>query len=238
MSTNPYAHGHGHTSTLLSTSLVEADIHTGFVYELEEQVQIKGFSVTYDRKFNLGNFELLAPAITIWVKSRVPEGAALDLHHAKERIRRMARENVRAQFQRVRGNDEVVFLGLQPPAGGGEDPIFIRTLSVTLLYRANLGDDQSIMPGYTDWADVQHVAHSPGELHIALARMWQSLWANVKDEISRARGNSSTGAFFGLPSVEVEDLTAALQPNGHFARRNAAEPLSTGRASAANNGSR
>lgn len=212
MTTDPYSNGNGH--------LAEASIHDGLTHQLEEPVQLKGFSVTYDRKFNLGNFELLAPAITIWVKSRVPEGTAFDLHHAKERIRRMARENVRAQFQRVQGNDEVVFLGLQPPANGGEDPIFIRTVSVSLFYRANLGNYQSIMPGYTDWADVRHVAHSPGELHIALDRMWQSLWANVEDEISRAQGNGSTGAFFGLPTIEVEDLTAVSQPNGRVAAAN------------------
>ena len=220
MSTHPYSNGNEHTSTLLSASLDEADIHDGFVHQLEEPVQIKGFSVTYDRKFNLGNFESLAPAITIWVKSRVPEGAAFDLHHAKERIRRMARENVRAQFQRAQGNDEVVFLGLQPPANGGEDPIFIRTVSVSLFYRANLGNYQSIMPGYTDWADVRHAAHSPGELHIALDRMWNSLWANCLDEISRAQGNGSTGAFFGLPPVEVEDLTVESQPNGQVVATN------------------
>ena len=220
MTTSPYSNGNGHTSTLLSASLDEADIHDGLAHQLEESVQLKGFSVTYDRKFNLGNFESLAPAITIWVKTRVPEGAAFDLHHAKERIRRMARENVRAQFQRVKANDEVVFLGLQPPANGGEDPIFIRTVSVSLFYRANLGNYQSIMPGYTDWADVRHVAHSPGELHMALDRMWQSLWANVEDEISRAQGNGSTGAFFGLPPVEVEDLTVTSQPNGRVAAVN------------------
>lgn len=225
MTTHPYSNGNEHTSTTdaasaLSAGLDEADIHDGLAHQLEEPVQLKGFSVTYDRKFNLGNFESLAPAITIWVKTRVPEGAAFDLHHAKERIRRMTRENVRAQLQRVQGNDEVVFLGLQPPTSGGEDPIFIRTASVSLFYRANLGNYQSIMPGYTDWADLRHVAHSPGELHIALDRMWQSLWANVEDEISRAQGNGSTGAFFGLPPVEVEDLTVTSQPNERVAAVN------------------
>lgn len=42
---------------------------------------------------------------------------------------------------------------------------------------------------------------------MALERMWQSLWANVEDEISRAQGHGATGAFFGLPVIEVEDLT-------------------------------
>ena len=54
--------------------------YTGFNYELEEPITVKGFSVTYDRKFNTGNFESLNPAVTIWVKTHVPEGEAFDLH--------------------------------------------------------------------------------------------------------------------------------------------------------------
>lgn len=203
---NPYLNGNGH--------LVEADMHSELMHPLEEPVQIKGFSVTYDRKFNLGNFESLNPAITIWVKTSVPEGSAFDLHHARERVRQMARENVRAQRQRFQGNKEVVLLSLQPPLDGREDPIFVRTVSVSLVYRVNLGNYQSITPGYTDWADLRHVAGSPTDLHIALERMWQSLWANVEDEIARARGNGPTGAFFGLPIIEVEDLTTAAAPGG------------------------
>jgi hypothetical protein len=101
---------------------------------------------------------------------------------------------------------------LQPPLSGEPDPIFVRTVSVSLEQRVNLGNYQSVTPAYTDWADLRHVAHSPGELHIALDRMWQSLWANINDEISRAQGRGGTGGYFGLPPVEVEDLTA---PNGH-----------------------
>jgi hypothetical protein len=186
------------------------DDFTRFIDEqLEEPITFKGFAVTYDRKFNLGNFESLNPAITIWIKSRVPEGKAFDLHHARERVRCMARENVRAQLLRQQGDEEVVFLGLQPPLNGSADPILVRTISISLVYKVNLGDYHSITPGYTDWTDVRHIAHSSGELHIALSRMWLSLWANVEDEISRAQGKGSTGAFFGLPAIEVEDLTAA-----------------------------
>lgn len=220
MTTNPYSNGNGHTSTLLSASLDEADIHNGFAHQLEEPVQIKGFAVTYDRKFNLGNFQSLNPAITIWVKTRVPEGMAFDLSDCKERVRRMARENVRRQWQQLQGDNEVVFLGLQPPAKGGEDPIFVRTVSVSLVYKVNLGNYQSITPGYTDWADLRHVSHSPGELHIALDRMWNSLWINCLDEISRAQGNGTTGAFFGLPPIEVEDLTVTSPPNGQAVAAN------------------
>lgn len=235
---NNNGNGHGSTTN---------DDFTGFTYELEEPITVKGFSVTYDRKFNIGNFESLNPAITIWVKSNVPEGEAFDLHHAEERLRRMARENVRAQLLRQQGSSEVVFLGLQPPQSGGEDPIFIRTVSVSLVYKVNLGDYNSITPGYTDWSDVRHVAHSPGELHIALDRMWQSLWANVEDEISRAQGNGGTGGFFGLPIIPVEDLTTTAsadsrhsfeksvpQTNGRFNKPHTGGPRSAARVPATN----
>ena len=190
-------------------------------FELEEPVTVKGFAVTYDRKFNLGNWESLHGSITIWVKTQVSEGEAFDLHHAKERVRQMARENVRVQMIRQRGDDEMVFLGLKPPSTGGADPIYVRTVSVSLTYKMNLGNYQSITPGYTDWADLRHVAGSSGDLHIALDRMWQSLWANVEDEISRAQGHGSTGNFYGYPVVTVEDLTAvretpAPKPNGQM----------------------
>ena len=204
MTNNDYNNGHTANDDL-----------TRFTFELEEPILIKGFSVTYDRKFNTGNFESLNPAVTIWVKSMVPEGETFDLHHAKERVRRMARENVRAQLLRLQGNPEVVFLGLQPPLSGNPDPIFVRTVSVSLTYKVNLGDYNSITPGYTDWHDVRHVAHSPGELHMALDRMWQSLWANVEDEISRAQGKGGSGGFFGLPAIAVEDLTGSSKESAN-----------------------
>lgn len=75
-------------ASALSAGLDEADIHHGFVHPLEEPVQIKGFAVTYDRKFNLGNFESLNSAIHVWVKSVSPEGEAFGLHDCKGRVRR------------------------------------------------------------------------------------------------------------------------------------------------------
>ena len=192
-----------------------------FTHELEEPVTAKGFAVTYDRKFNLGDGESLHAVAVIWVKTCVPEGVAFDLHHAKERVRKMARENVRAQMVRQKGSDELVFLGLQPPFTGGDDPVYVRTVSVSLTYKVNLGNFQSVTPSFTDWADLRHVSGSSGELHIALMRMWQSLWANVEDEISRAQGHGPTGNFYGYPIVTVEDLTPAdnapaPKPNGRL----------------------
>lgn len=192
-----------------------------FTHELEEPVTAKGFAVTYDRKFNLGDGESLHAVAVIWVKTRVPEGVAFDLHHAKERVRKMARENVRAQLLRQKGSDELVFLGLQPPFTGGDDPVYVRTVSVSLTYKVNLGNFQSVTPSFTDWADLRHVCGSSGELHIALMRIWQSLWANVEDEISRAQGHGPTGNFYGYPVVTVEDLTTAgnapaPKPNGRL----------------------
>ncbi len=205
-------------------------------YELEEPVMTKGFAVTYDRKFNLGDWESLHVATVIWVKTRVPEGAAFDLHHAKERVRNMTRENVRSQLLRQKGSDELVFLGLQPTVTGEADPIYVRTVSVSLTYKVNLGNYESITPSYTDWSDLRHVSGSSGELHIALMRMWQSLWANIEDEISRAQGRGATGKFCGYPVVTVEDLTTVgnspphAKPNGHLGKvyTEPAEALSAG----------
>ncbi|MCI0643448.1 MAG: hypothetical protein L0346_01000, partial [Chloroflexi bacterium] len=76
--------------------------------------------------------------------------------------------------------------------------------------KVNLGNYESVAPAYTDWADLRWVANNQTELHIALERMWHSLWANVDNELSRARGaGADPDAFFGLPAVAVEDLTGA-----------------------------
>lgn len=61
-------------------------------------------------------------------------------------------------------------------------------------------------------ADLRHVAYSPGELHMALDRMWHSLWATLADKISRAQGTGGSNGFFGLPLVEIEDLMAVSTP--------------------------
>lgn len=84
---NNNENGHGATAS---------DDFTGFTYELEEPITVKGFSVTYDRKFNTGNFESLNPAVTIWVKTTVPEGEAFDLHHAGTAAAYGARERAGA----------------------------------------------------------------------------------------------------------------------------------------------
>lgn len=167
--------------------------------EHADPIQLNGLSVTYDRRFSMGNFEYLHPAITLWLNCTVAKGEPLDLHHAKERTRRMARENVRAQLLRVQGKKEVVFLGLQPPFAGGTDPIVVQSVCLSLIYSVNLGDGNQFTPGYSNCADLRSVAHHPGELHMALARLWQALWANIEDELSRARGKGNTNNFFGLP---------------------------------------
>ncbi len=136
MTIKEYTNSNGHTAS--------GDDSTGFTHEPEEPITVKGFSVAYDRKFNTGNFESLNPAVTIWVKTNVPEGEAFNLHHAKERVRSMARENCRAQLLRLQGEDDIVFLGLQPPVDGRKDPIFVRTISVSLVYKVNLGNYNSI----------------------------------------------------------------------------------------------
>jgi hypothetical protein len=177
-----------------------------------EPVHVKSLSVTYERKFNLGNYESLTAAVTIWARVRVPTGLPYNLHDCKRRVRQMARNNVRAQWERVRGKETVVFLGLPPPADGSEDPLLVHTASVSLVYKVNLGDYNSVAPGYTDWADLRGAA-GPGALHLALDRMWRGLWANLEDEIGRARGQARGEGFFGLPQIPVEDLTA-VSTNG------------------------
>ncbi|HIP73616.1 MAG TPA: hypothetical protein EYH05_19740, partial [Anaerolineae bacterium] len=122
MTIKDITNGHGRFGEHNASRMAGSNNGAGFIPEPEEPVNIKGFSVAYDRKFNTGDFESLNPAITIWVKTSVLEGEAFDLHHAKERVRRMARENVRAQLLRLQGNPEAVFLGLQPPANGRKDP--------------------------------------------------------------------------------------------------------------------
>lgn len=84
------------------------------------------------------------------------------------------------------------------------------------------------MLGYTDWADLRDGANSPGELHMALARLWQSLWANVTDELSRVRGNGDTGACFGLPILPAEALAAVPYANGFHPKQNQAGSVGAG----------
>ena len=70
-----------------------------------------------------------------------------------------------------------------------------------------------ITPAYTDWADLRAVALEPQTgLHTAAARLWEGLWANLNDEISRARGEESVEENFGLPVMAVEELTIAPMP--------------------------
>jgi hypothetical protein len=176
--------------------------------ERAEPMLLKGVAVSYDRTFNLGDHEFLNPAVTIQVKTHAPEGETFDLHHARERVRRMARENVRGQLLQAQGKDEVVFLGLQPPKDGCDDPVLVESVSLSLAQTVNLANLNSLTLGFTDRMDVQDVAGSPGELHMALARMWASLSANIQDEVSRAKGSGSTGAFLGLPPTAARDWTA------------------------------
>jgi hypothetical protein len=198
-------------------------------YGPEEPVQIKALEVTYDRKFNLGNFESLHAGVTLWARSRVPDGQSFDLHDVKLRLRDMARANVRAQLLRVKERAEPLFLGLAPPADGRADPTYVRIVGVSLCHKINLGNYEMVAPSYSGWADVRHLAGSQAALHVALERLWASLWANVEDEIRRARGvGSHPDAYFGLPDIKIEEETAdaadgrplALSPgsitgNGH-----------------------
>lgn len=191
----------------------------------EEPIQLKGFSITYDRRFATGSFEYLHPAITLRLNRTSGEDEPFDLHHAKERVRRMARENIRAQLLRLQGKKEVIFLGLQPPFAGRTDPIVVQSACLSLIHSVNLGDGNWFTPGYSDWADLRSVAHHPGELHMALARLWQSLWVNLEDEVSRARGEGETNGFFGLPpTAKVASLSECVSSSSAYRSSQAAFP--------------
>jgi hypothetical protein len=184
-------------------------------YGPDEPVQTRALEVHYERKFNLGNFESLQVGVAIWARSRIADGERFDLHDVKRRLRDMARTNVRAQLLRFKGDAAPVFLGLQPPTNDGFDPIYIRTVGVSLSQKVNLGNYENIAPAYSDWADVRALSGSQAALHIAMERLWASLWANIADELSRAQGRGSLPeAFFGLPPLEIEDLTAGVSPVG------------------------
>ena len=202
MSTSGDINGNGITSSAHSESYAADPSGRA------EPVVLKGFAITYDRTFNLGDQEFLNPAVTIRVRVHAPEGEAFDLHDARERVRCMARENVRGQLLQAQGKDEVVFLGLPPPKDGRDDSVTVESVRVSLVQTVHLANLNCLTAGFTDWMDVQDVAGSPGELHMALARMWASLWPNIQDEVSRARGSGSTGAFLGLPSISARDWTA------------------------------
>ena len=203
-------------------------------YPVEEPVQLKALSATYERKFNLGDFSSLTVAITIWARTRVPEGHAFDLHDAKRRLRHMARTNVRAQLQQEQTRRQQrpasqLFLGLEPPAVGGVDPIYVRTVGVSLSRKLNLGHYQSIMPAYSDWADLRHLADGQAALHLALSRMWASLWVNIEDELARAQGAPTGATDFGLPMLTVATTPApATAPSRLIAATNGSRPSSNG----------
>lgn len=80
----------------------------------------------------MGHFESLNPAITIWVKTSVSEAKAIDLHHAAPHsVRKCA-----GAASALQGSSEIVFLGVQPPlAGVDSEPIFVGTVSVSLIQK-------------------------------------------------------------------------------------------------------
>jgi hypothetical protein len=176
-----------------------------------DSLEIRAIEASYERKFNLGNFSSLQVSVTVWARSRLAAGGELNLHDAKRRLRDMARNNVRAQFLRVKERPEQIFLGLEPPADGRFDPIYIRTVGVNLCHKLNLGNYESVAPSYSDWVDTRALSGNQAALHIAMERLWESLSANIADELNRAQGlRPHADAYFGLPEIPVEDLVAPV----------------------------
>jgi hypothetical protein len=207
------------------------DMQTNFPQEQlpsEEVVRHRGFGVKYDRRLNLGNWESITASMSLWV-SIIPEEETnergitkldgfgdpiykpIHLHDCRRRVRDLARTNVRKQFNLARGIDEVEYLGLPEPTTP-YDPLMVKTVLMSLKLKRNLGDYASVEPEFSDHCDLrdiyleyEHVrsANTTG-LHIHLHRIWESLWADLNDELARAEGFGETGADFGLPTVEVE----------------------------------
>lgn len=210
-----------------------------------EPVRHRGFGVRYERRLNLGQYESVTAGISLWVMivaEQIVDERGLPvtdvfgdpllepygLHDCKQRVRELARANVRAQFNRARDVEEMVILGLRP-AAGSHDPLRVKSVLATLQIKRNLGNFNMVAPEYSDHCDLRdlyltyddvHSANSTG-LHVNLDRIWRGLWANLDDELSRAAGDGETGAYCGLPAVKIE-VVAPTGGNGQPAAASAA----------------
>jgi len=84
-------------------------------------VKIDKVSVTYGRKFNLGDYNSANIAVTIWAD--VDDG--VDLDDTMNRLWQMAKDNVKAQALPLVGNHEAqveqIFMGLPVELRGRND---------------------------------------------------------------------------------------------------------------------
>lgn len=85
-------------------------------------MRLKTISVTYDRKLNLGDFNSLHAAVTLWADLDEHDDEAL----AVEGLREMARNHVMAEIgrvdQKVQAKVQDLFLGLPVAARKQLDP--------------------------------------------------------------------------------------------------------------------
>ena len=195
-----------------------------------DPVRHRGIGVRYERRLNLGNFESVVAGISLWVliipeemrdergltqpdKYGHPLTRPISLYECRQRVRELARNNIRAQFNQARNIEEPTYLGL-PPSPTDYDPLLVKSVLLSLKLKRNLGDYASVEPEYTDHCDLRdiylayehvHTANSTG-LHIHLYRIWQSLWANIENELARAQGMGATEAELGLPSIEIDPI--------------------------------
>ena len=109
---------------------------TGNGHTPAEPVQVKGFAITYDRKFNLGDYASLHPAITIWVRTALPEGALLDLHGCRQRVRDMAREELDELEPKQTALEETIRIQLLPKDTEDAKPAVVEI-------RAGTGGDEA-----------------------------------------------------------------------------------------------
>ena len=107
-------------------------------------VTVKTISVTYDRKFNLSDFNSLHLSYTVWADVSEDQ----DLHEANNGLWEMARENVRAQalpvVQKQSAQAKEVFMGL---------PVELRQVAKTAM---KLTDDEDYDPNDRGYGSMTH----------------------------------------------------------------------------------
>lgn len=179
-------------------------------------VNVISQQIAYGRKFNLGNYESIEAECILWVRIMKPDNIAVDTHDITVRARAAVRENVRAQYIRQVGRDyKSVFLAPLPSPEGVRDYLGVKTAAFTLSMTVNLGDYNRVNVQVTDWTDMTPFYGDPVALHKAMGNVWESLWANLQDEVSRAKGNGGTAEdYFGVRPVSPSDL--ALNTSGQL----------------------
>ena len=122
-------------------------------------------SVTFEKTWNLGDFNSLSASMTIWFSNQ----------DGNKNARVMARNSVVAQHQRELGDKVTIDI---------PDGLEVDTISVTLSKRVNLGNYEGEKFSVTDWEEVD------GDLEKTIRRLWNTAWANINEEVALAKGET------------------------------------------------